>query len=199
VLASLLYVGADLWGGYVRPDYRHASQGVSELMSPGVPSRPLVLSLMTARSVLLLAFAWAVWRSASGSIALRFTAIFLIADAVTGQITASFFPAPQRGSAASAAMHFIGTAAESLFIILTMACAAVALGKGFRLYSNATILALLVFGGLAGSQMALIEQNLPTPWLGIAERVNIYAYLLWQAVLAVALLRAGPARPHDRK
>jgi hypothetical protein len=28
----------------------------------------------------------------------------------------------------------------------------------------------------------------PTPWLGIIERIMIYAYLLWVAVFGVALL-----------
>jgi hypothetical protein len=30
----------------------------------------------------------------------------------------------------------------------------------------------------------------PTPWLGLAERINIGAYLLWVLVLALRLLRA---------
>jgi hypothetical protein len=31
--------------------------------------------------------------------------------------------------------------------------------------------------------------NLPTPWIGIAERIDLGGYLLWVAVLAIALLR----------
>lgn len=30
----------------------------------------------------------------------------------------------------------------------------------------------------------------PSPWLGTAERVSIYAWMVWIAVLALALLRA---------
>ncbi len=47
----------------------------------------------------------------------------------------------------------------------------------------------------AGPRLAA---NSPTPWLGIEERVNIYASLLWSATLAVVLLqskRAGNVAP----
>jgi hypothetical protein len=30
----------------------------------------------------------------------------------------------------------------------------------------------------------------PTPWLGFYERISLYAWLLWIAVLAIMLLRA---------
>ena len=37
--------------------------------------------------------------------------------------------------------------------------------------------------------------NLPTPWMGIEERINTYGgYVLWASVLAISLLRArGPS------
>jgi hypothetical protein len=189
ILASLLYVLADALGAVAWPGYSHASQGVSELMATGAPSRPLVLSLMSVRSFLLLVFALGVWRSAQGKLALRFTAILLVTDAVVGQVTATFFQAVQRGAAGSPTMHVIGTGLESLAILLAMGFSAAAFGKRFRLYSIGTILILLVFGALAGADTSPIEAQLPTPWLGITERINIYAYLLWMVVLAIALLR----------
>ena len=30
--------------------------------------------------------------------------------------------------------------------------------------------------------------NGPTPWVGMVERVSVFSYLLWVAVLAIALL-----------
>jgi hypothetical protein len=47
-----------------------------------------------------------------------------------------------------------------------------------------------VTGGLTGTQASRVEANLPTPWAGVTERINIGGYLLWQVVLAIALLRA---------
>jgi hypothetical protein len=41
-----------------------------------------------------------------------------------------------------------------------------------------------------------IAANLPTPWVGLWERINIGAFLLWVIVLATMLLRADKiARP----
>jgi hypothetical protein len=41
-----------------------------------------------------------------------------------------------------------------------------------------------------------IAANLPTPWVGLWERINIGVFLLWVVVLAIALLRRrGPEAP----
>lgn len=56
------------------------------------------------------------------------------------------------------------------------------------MYTVATVVVVLVFGGWAGMAGARIEAGLPTPWLGVIERVFWYAYELWFAVLALRLL-----------
>jgi hypothetical protein len=35
-----------------------------------------------------------------------------------------------------------------------------------------------------------VGDNLPTPWIGVWERINIGVFLLWVAVFAAALLRS---------
>jgi hypothetical protein len=77
----------------------------------------------------------------------------------------------------------------ALFTLLAVGFAATALGKRFRIYSIATLLLLVVFGTLAALEGARIAAQLPTPWLGVTERINIGSYLLWVGVLAVVLLR----------
>jgi hypothetical protein len=39
-----------------------------------------------------------------------------------------------------------------------------------------------------------LQANLPTPWIGLWERVNISVFLLWIAVLATVLLRDSKVR-----
>jgi hypothetical protein len=68
------------------------------------------------------------------------------------------------------------------------------LGKRLRYYSYGTIAILVVFGVLASLQAGQMQANEPTPWMGIKERINIYATMLWVAVLAIGLLRAQKAR-----
>jgi hypothetical protein len=82
----------------------------------------------------------------------------------------------------------------SLFILLAMGFGATLLGKRFRYYSCGTIAILVVFGVLASLQAGKMVANEPTPWMGIEERINIYATMLWVAVLAIGLLRVQKAR-----
>jgi hypothetical protein len=46
--------------------------------------------------------------------------------------------------------------------------------------------------GVAGARLAA---NLPTPWLGVWERINIGAYMVWVVVLAIMLLRVRHRAP----
>ena len=42
-----------------------------------------------------------------------------------------------------------------------------------------------------------VQANLPTPWAGLWERINIAGLLLWVVVLAIALLRVLGERPQE--
>jgi len=76
-------------------------------------------------------------------------------------------------------------------MFLAIGFGATAFGKPFRLYSIATIVVLLTFGALTFIEAPRLQANLPTPWIGLWERINISVFLLWVAVLAAALLRRG--------
>jgi hypothetical protein len=92
-------------------------------------------------------------------------------------------------------MHGIITMVLVLFMMLAMGFGAAAFGRHFRLYSIATILMLVVGGVLTGLDQPRLVANLPTPWMGVWERIDIGVFLLWVVVLAVALLRpSGTAR-----
>lgn len=67
---------------------------------------------------------------------------------------------------------------------------AAALGKRFRWYSIATVVIVLACGAVTGTYAADVQADLPTPWVGIWERISIAAFMAWIVVLATALLRA---------
>lgn len=69
--------------------------------------------------------------------------------------------------------------------------AAAALGRGFATYTVATlaVMLMLLFGGWSTMEIPRVEEGLPTPWLGVKERIYWYSYHLWYIVLAVRLLR----------
>ena len=59
---------------------------------------------------------------------------------------------------------------------------------------------MMVFAVVTFAQASRIDANQPTPWLGIEERVLIYAQMLWVAALAVGLWRAqGATAPSQRE
>jgi hypothetical protein len=74
-------------------------------------------------------------------------------------------------------------------MMFEMGFAAAAFDKQFRRYSIATMVILFVFGALTFRSAPGVAANLPTPWLGVWERINVLGFMLWQGVLAIALLR----------
>lgn len=76
-----------------------------------------------------------------------------------------------------------------LLMLLANGFAAFALGKRFRIYSIATLAAVIAMGAAmapAGSKLAASQ---PTPGFGILERINVYSFMLWVGVFSVALYR----------
>lgn len=191
IVASVLYVGADILAAARWEAYSYAHQTVSELMAIDAPTRPLLLALFSLYDLLMAAFAVGVWAAAGGSRALRVAGALLFAWTAVGLGVLLFGPMHLRGAGFSATdvLHITGTGVAAVLLLLAIGFAAAALGRGFLLYSVATIAVLLGFGALVGRLSPGIAAGLPTPWIGLLERVNIYGTMLWLVVLAVVLLR----------
>jgi hypothetical protein len=86
-------------------------------------------------------------------------------------------------------LHIVWTVATVLLMVLAIGFAAAALGRRFRAYAIVTLLFLMLFGALTGVDAPRIAANLPTPWVGVWERVSIAAFMLWMIVFSVTLLR----------
>jgi hypothetical protein len=92
-------------------------------------------------------------------------------------------------------MHIILSGIGVIFILLAVIFGSYALGKWFRLFSIVTILvflasSILVFA-LSPSVAQFLGKTVDMPPLtGISERISTYVYLLWQVVLAIALLKS---------
>jgi Protein of unknown function (DUF998) len=201
ILSSLLYfaiiiiIGPVRWAGYSLRTY-----SVSELFAFGAPSRPLLVPLGVAYQVLVTAFGFGVLLSAGRNRALRVAGGLLIAYGLVGFLGPLFSMHVRTylkvaGPALTDNMHKILTGVTVLVMLLTIGFAAAALGKRFRLYSIATIVATLAFGGLSLPAASRIEKGLPTPWVGLTERISICVFLLWVVVLAIALMLAPSDSP----
>jgi hypothetical protein len=196
IVSSLLYVAMNIVGAMQFEGYDSTSQAVSELFAIGAPSRPVWVLLGIVYQVLVIAFGWGVWASAGRNRPLRVVGGLLLAYGVVG-LAAPFFPMHMRGAGVTLTdtMHKILTMVTVLLMLTAIGFGAAAFGKWLRFYSIATIVILLVFGVLTGLEAARIEANLPTPWVGVTERIDIGVFLLWVVVLAVALLRTQGDNP----
>ena len=192
ILSSVLYaamIGAIGFEGYSR-----ISQTPSELTAIGAPTRSLWMLLGAVYTVLVTAFGWGVWKSAGRDRALRIVGALLVAYGSLGLLW-PFAPMHQRevlaagGGTLSDTLHLVLASATVLLMFAEMGFAARAFGKRFRLYSIASIVVLVAFGALTFWDAPRVQANLPTPWIGLWERINISVFLLWVVVLAIVLLR----------
>jgi hypothetical protein len=192
VVSSLFYVGADIFAAMQWEGYSYTDQAFSELTAIGAPTRPLMVWVGSIWGALVIAFGLGVWGSAGRNRALRITGVLLVANVVAGFGGGIFFPMHLRGAGVTTSdtMHIVFTTAEVLFLVLSIGFGAAAHGRRFLLYSIVTIVVLLLFGAWAGMDAPQVAAGLPTPWMGIRERINIYASMLWVLVFAITLLRA---------
>ena len=191
-VSSLLYGAMNVYFPTQWDGYSSFSQTVSELSAIGAPTRPLWVLFGSVYALLLTAFGYGVWQSARDNRLLRDVGGLLIAN---GILSLAWPPMHQRavlaagGGTLTDTMHIVWAIVTVFLMFLAIGFGAAALGKRFRVYSIATMVILLAFGALTGIDGPDIAANLPTPWVGVWERVNIGAFLLWVVVLANTLLR----------
>lgn len=195
ILSSLLYIAMLIFVPMQYEGYNSTTQTISELSAIGAPTRPLWVILGIIYSLFITAFGWGIRQSADGNRRLRIAGTLLFVYGIIGQGW-TFAPMHQRevlaagGGTLIDTMHiFVMSPVSSLFMLVSMGFAAAAFGNRFRFYSIATIIFLIGFGALTGMDGPDVEANLPTPLLGVWERIMLGVFLLWAVVLAIILLR----------
>lgn len=198
IAAAALYVAMDLMAAFlIYPGYDYTAQQVSELSAIGAPSRDFWMAMGTPYALLLLAFTAGVWRAAAGRLSLRLAAALLLLFAVSGFAWGFVAPMHMRGTQFTGTdnLHIAFAAVTVVLILGFIAAGAMALRRGFRLYSATTVVAMMAAGGIVSTQIAAIAANQPTPGMGLVERISVYGPMLWIAVFAIMLLRETAAEP----
>jgi len=192
IVGSLLYFGTDLFAGLRYEGYSFTSQAISELFAIGAPTSGLVVPIYTLSSLLNLAFALGVWRSADQSRPLRLIAFMIVGNAVNGLVLWNVFPMHMRGAEATFTdtMHVLLAGVGVVFVLVSVCVAALTSRGRLRLYSMAAILILLVPGALVFLYIPGMVLGEPTPWVGLTERISTYGYYLWQTYFIVHLIKA---------
>ena len=164
----------------------------------GAPTQRLWARLGPIYTLLVAAFGWGIWGSAGRNRAVQIVGGLILAYASLGFLW-PFAPMHQRdvlaagGGRLGDTLHVALGGVTVFLMFLAIGFGATAFGKRFRLYSIASIVVLLAFGGLTFLEAPRLEANLPTPWIGLWERINISVFLLWVVVLATMLWRTGSA------
>lgn len=189
ILSSLLYVAMNIFIPMLWKEYSMVTQTVSELSAIGAPTRPVWFAWGIVYALLTAAFGWGVWKSAGPNRSLRILGALFVAD---GFISLFWPPMQLRGSGEMALtdiLHIAFGVAWLLLSLLILSFSIAAFRGRFRLYTIVTLGLFVVFGILTGIESPNIAKNLPTPTIGIWERINIAVFMLWVAVLAVVLMR----------
>jgi hypothetical protein len=197
ILFSLLFA-AMIW--LIRYEgYSPLSQAPSELTAIGAPTRALWSQLGAIDTLLEIAFALGLWKWAGEVRPLRIAGGLLLAHASLALLWPFAAMHPREVLAAGGGtwndtLHVVLGGVTVFFMFLTIGFGGAAFGPRFRMYSMVTIAVLLGFGALTFLEAPRLQANLPTPWIGLWERINISVFLLWVVVLAVILWRIDYAK-----
>lgn len=196
ILSSLWYTFMNLFVPFYYPGYSSFSYTVSELSAVGAPTRILWVLLGTMYPLLYAAFGWGVLNVPGSRRHLKMLGILILAYSI---FNLYWPPMHMReviaagGKSLSDTLHIAWTMVTVLLFIATMGFGAAALGKTFRIYTIVSILLLMTCGILTSLDTANLEANLPTPWMGMWERINQYIYFLWVVVLSLQIIKRTTA------
>jgi len=191
LLSPLLYAFADGLAGALWGSYSFQDQTISELGAVGAPFRGVFTALLVPVYLLLIAFGIGVWHSGLQSRALKTAGTLLVVLGILALAVGVFVPMQPRGSVqgVTGMLHLLEGGAAMFIVFAAMGFAAAALGRRFRIYTVSTVFLMLVFLVWTVTESGDLEAGLPTPWLGVIERIWWYGYQLWFAALALTLLR----------
>jgi hypothetical membrane protein len=191
VLAPLLYIAMNIFIPPFYKGYDWITQTVSELSAIDAPTRLMWFVPGLIYTLLVAAFGWGILQSAGEKRTLRITGVLMIINGLAGL---AWSPMHQRevlaagGGTFTDTWHIVMSIITVLLMFLSISFGAASFGKSFRLYSIATLLVFLVFGALTFKEAPGIDKNLPTPYIGLWERINIAAFMIWMLALAFQVL-----------
>ncbi len=192
IISSIWYIAINIFVPVYYEGYNAAVFTVSELSAIGAPTRILWVLLAVFYLLLLIAFGWGVLKSAEKNRKLHIAGALII-----GYCILNFYWPPMHrreiigagGGTLTDTLHLVWASITLIFNMLLMGFGAAALGRKFRIYTIATWILFLIFGILTFMESPGIEENLPTPHLGLWERINMGAFLLWIVVFAFILVK----------
>jgi len=196
LVSSVLYALLTALSPLLWPAYSSASQTISELSAIGAPTRRLWLILGSLYTPLVIAFGCGVRESSGSNRRARTVGWLIVAYGSLGLLW-PFAPMHLRevvaagGATFTDTLHIVLASITVPLMLAAVAVGAAAFGRRFRIYSVLSLMALGLGGAMTFLDAPRLAANLPTPWMGVWERINLGVFLLWVAALAAALWPVG--------
>ena len=200
ILSSVWYLAVNITVPLLDADYDFAAMSVSELSARGAITRTIWVLLCVPYPLLLAAFGWGIRRYFAGRRALRaagtVTILYALLNLYWPPMHQRAVIAADRGGVADL-LHILWAAVAVALMVLLMVLGAAGLKRAFRIFTAVIIAVFAVAGTLTAIMSSNIPAGLPTPGLGIWERINIAAFMLWVIVFALLLARKHTAGAGD--
>jgi hypothetical protein len=190
--AAMMVIVARQWEGYDSFSYT-----ISELSAIGAPTRSMWVLPGAVYTLLVMLFGWGVLMSAGVNRRLRAIGILIAVYGSLGLIW-PFAAMHQRdvlaagGGTFSDTLHVTLAAVTVVLMLAAMVLGVGALGPRFRVYTLVSLAILAVFAVLTFRDAPRLALDLPTPWIGVWERINVGVFLVWVVVLACAVWSGAP-------
>jgi hypothetical membrane protein len=198
LLAPVVYTGAVILGGLLRPGYSHSAHAISELIAAGAPNKDVLNPLFTLYDLLLSAFGAGLLLTVMaspeqhGKRSGTWGALALVVAGILGVLMNLFFPQDPGGPpvTVTGTVHVVLAGVLSLGTMLAILCTGLWLRqvpglRAYWIYSLISLAVVFVSGGLGAAAIAT-----SSPSLGLVERVTIGAFILWVFVIALKLATA---------
>ncbi|MGC4934758.1 DUF998 domain-containing protein [Gordonia sp. DT30] len=186
-------VAASRYGGYSRTD-----QAISELSATGAPTQRFLQWLVPVFTALMIGFGIGVWRSAGGRVGVRVLGALFVVFGVVG-VAWLWFPMSNRddiaagaGDSSNDAGHLVLSLLSVMLIAVCTVLAAVLWRSWFRWFTIVAAVVVLVAGAYTSRMVPMIQDGESTVWMGLIERVSIFGFFVWVAVLGLFLIARAP-------
>jgi len=190
IISPLIYIGAVLIGGFLRSDYSHVYNAISELIMTDAPNK-LLLDLMFTfynLGLAILGFGMFYYLESPRTNRMKSASLMLGVIGVLGLVM-FFFSQDPRGGAVTleGIIHIVLAGIMSLLTIIAVFVAGFSFGgepklKGLKSYSLLSGVIIVVSGGLT----AAFTAN-GSSYMGVFERLVIGTFIIWVLVLSLKL------------
>ncbi len=188
IMSSVWYVAINIFVPFFWPDYSILHHTVSELSAIDAPTRTLWIILASPYIFLFAAFGWGMLRSAKEN-----RSLFIMGWVILVYCMFNLYWPPMHlrevlasgGGTLTDTLHLVWAGITTALFLLIMILGAAGMSTPFRIYTGVSAIFLLLFGTLTSLAAPNLASHLPTPWIGVYERINIGVFLLWVVVLGI--------------